>query len=61
MPQVLDAPEAVRSRDAEVVRIKHRVAPFGYQLLLDLYDCKAGACDDLSLCYEFLEIGRAHV
>ena len=27
---------------------------FGYQLLLDLYDCKAGASDDLTLCYEFL-------
>ena len=27
---------------------------FGYQQLLDLYDCKAGACDDLTLCYEFL-------
>ena len=55
MPQVLDAPEVVRSRDAQVMKVKHRVAPFGYQLLLDLYDCKAGACDDLSLCYEFLE------
>ena len=28
---------------------------FGYQLLLDLYDCKEGACDDLSLCYQFLD------
>lgn len=28
---------------------------FGYQLLLDLYDCKPGACDDLSLCYKFLD------
>ena len=28
---------------------------FGYQLLLDLYDCKPGACDDLSLCYQFLD------
>ena len=27
---------------------------FGYQLLLDLYDCKTGASDDLTLCYEFL-------
>ena len=30
-------------------------APFGYELLLDLYDCKPGACDDLSLCYKFLD------
>ena len=28
---------------------------FGYQLLLDLYDCKPGVCDDLSLCYQFLD------
>ena len=28
---------------------------FGYQLLLDLYDCKKGSCDDLSLCYQFLD------
>jgi S-adenosylmethionine decarboxylase len=29
--------------------------PFGYELLLDLYGCKIGACDDLSLCYQFLD------
>jgi len=28
---------------------------FGFQLLLDLYDCRAGACDDLTLCYQFLD------
>lgn len=28
---------------------------FGYELLLDLYDCKSGACDDLALCYKFLD------
>lgn len=28
---------------------------FGYQLLLDLYGCKTGVCDDLSLCYQFLD------
>ena len=28
---------------------------FGSELLLDLYDCKAGACDDLTLCYKFLD------
>lgn len=28
---------------------------FGYQLLLDLYDCKIGVCDDLTLCYQFLD------
>lgn len=29
--------------------------PFGNLLTLDLYGCKKGACDDLSLCYNFLE------
>ncbi len=28
---------------------------FGYQLLLDLYDCKEGVCEDLNLCYQFLD------
>ncbi len=28
---------------------------FGFQLLLDLYDCKDGVCDDLNLCYRFLD------
>ncbi len=29
--------------------------PFGYLLTLDLYGCKEGACDDINLCYQFLE------
>jgi len=29
--------------------------PFGYLMTLDLYGCKAGTCDDLNLCYKFLE------
>jgi len=28
---------------------------FGFQLLLDLYGCKPGTCDDLGLCYQFLD------
>jgi len=28
---------------------------FGYQLLLDLYDCKEGVCDDITLNYQFLD------
>lgn len=32
-----------------------RELAFGYELLLDLYDCKPGACDDLALCYKFLD------
>lgn len=29
--------------------------PFGYLMTIDLYDCKPGICDDLGLCYQFLE------
>ena len=32
-----------------------KTAVFGYELLLDLYDCKPGVCDDLTLCYNFLD------
>ncbi len=28
---------------------------FGYQLLLDLYGCKKDVCDDLGVCYQFLD------
>lgn len=31
------------------------INPFGYLLTLDLYDCKEGVCDDIDLCYRFLE------
>lgn len=29
--------------------------PFGYSYLLDMYDCRPGAADDLELTYRFLE------
>jgi S-adenosylmethionine decarboxylase len=32
-----------------------RPKAFGYELLLDLYDCTPGTCDDLALCYKFLD------
>lgn len=28
---------------------------FGYQLLLDFYDCVPEVCDDIELCYDFLD------
>ena len=28
---------------------------FGYELLLDCYDCKPGVCDDIAHCYKFLD------
>jgi S-adenosylmethionine decarboxylase len=48
MPQVDEVLAAQSLKEA-------RLAPFGFQLLLDLYRCKKGACDDLGLCYNFLE------
>ena len=48
MPQVCEVPVIEAKKTA-------RLEPFGFQLLLDLYDCKRGACDDLGLCYNFLE------
>ncbi|HOY10553.1 MAG TPA: S-adenosylmethionine decarboxylase [Candidatus Omnitrophota bacterium] len=35
--------------------IKQETEVFGYQLLLDLYSCQPGACDDLTLNYRFLD------
>lgn len=37
------------------IQEKKCASAFGYQLLLDLYDCKPGSCDDLALCYKFLD------
>ncbi len=49
-------------KDNTLSRIRNNIekpvqkdAAFGYELLLDLYDCKEGACDDLALCYRFLD------
>jgi len=36
-------------------KIAAKETAFGFELLLDLYDCQAGACDDLNLCYRFLD------
>ena len=49
-------PQLIEEAAVETSKPRRRlVPPFGYQLLLDLYHCKKGACDDLSLCYDFLE------
>jgi len=34
---------------------------FGYQILLDLYGCKKGVCDDMELCYDFLDKIVEHI
>lgn len=32
-----------------------KIEPFGYLMTIDLYNCRSGVCDDLNLCYYFLE------
>jgi len=49
MSQVCEAPDVAGSEE------RQETAAFGFQLLLDLYGCRKGACDDLALCYGFLE------
>ena len=50
-----DIIKTVKGEMKEINENLGRDAPaFGYQLLLDLYDCAKGVCDDLTLCYEFL-------
>ncbi len=53
MPPPVNNAKRDRIRMSKTTGSKNQV--FGYQLLLDLYDCKAGVCDDLSLCYKFLD------
>lgn len=41
--------------DYKTVATFKEPAPFGRLLTIDLYGCKSGVCDDLSLCYDFLD------
>jgi S-adenosylmethionine/arginine decarboxylase-like enzyme len=43
--------ESLPARPQQITKQK----AFGYELLLDLYDCRPGVCDDLALCYKFLD------
>jgi len=54
--KTLEKPVLIQKTPAQrkTQEIKPELA-FGYQLLLDLYDCKEGVCDDLALCYRFLD------
>ncbi|MFH1413483.1 MAG: S-adenosylmethionine decarboxylase [Candidatus Omnitrophota bacterium] len=45
----VDLPTVNRGQESKACEV------FGYQLLLDLYDCKSGTCGDLTLCYNFLD------
>src|SRR3989304_10464434 len=48
-------PNYRRGRKKDMTKQNMTNPVFGYQLLLDLYDCKEGVCDDLQLCYNFLD------
>ena len=50
--QVIDRQTTIIIEKEQVTK---KLEPFGYELLLDLYDCRPGVCDDLSLCYKFLD------
>ena len=39
----------------ETSTVVKKVPAFGYEYLLDLYNCKPDACDDITLCYKFLD------
>lgn len=39
----------------EIAALTKEAAVFGFELLLDLYNCKPGACDDIDLCYRYLD------
>lgn len=57
MGPVCPASKQNTKKDAEL----KKYGVFGYQLLLDLYDCKPGVCDDLNLCYKFLDEIVSHL
>lgn len=44
---------AIKVKD--ISELTKETAVFGYELLLDLYNCKPGACDDIDLCYRYLD------
>ncbi len=54
MPEEIMLENIVEEKPARLSKARKAQA-FGYELLLDLYNCKKGACDDLALCYRFLD------
>ncbi|MFC1675408.1 S-adenosylmethionine decarboxylase [Candidatus Omnitrophota bacterium] len=54
MQNTLKAPGQNIRTEKLIQKVKKEKA-FGFQLLLDLYEVKPGACGDLSLCYKFLD------
>lgn len=42
------------SLSVKKIQRKKTSKAFGYELVLDLYNCRTGACDDVRLCYKFL-------
>ncbi|MFA5157187.1 MAG: S-adenosylmethionine decarboxylase [Candidatus Omnitrophota bacterium] len=49
LPQAENKPLQRKAQESK------RPKAFGYELLLDLYDCTPGLCDDLAICYKFLD------
>jgi S-adenosylmethionine/arginine decarboxylase-like enzyme len=47
--------EFIKTPGGDCLKRPTPAKPFGYLLTLDLYGCKPGAADDLTLCYNFLE------
>jgi S-adenosylmethionine decarboxylase len=47
--------KAVTQENKTNIKSSAKDTAFGFQLLLDLYDCRPGVCDDLTLCYQFLD------
>jgi len=54
MPKELMLENIVQEKPVRLTRTR-KIQAFGYELLLDLYNCKKGTCDDLALCYQFLD------
>jgi len=54
MPRQFMMDNPVQEKPVRLHKIQKPQA-FGYELLLDLYNCKKGTCDDLALCYRFLD------
>ncbi|HOU35962.1 MAG TPA: S-adenosylmethionine decarboxylase [Candidatus Omnitrophota bacterium] len=54
MPRALVLENIVQEKPVRLNKT-HKTQAFGFELLLDLYNCKKGACDDLALCYRFLD------
>jgi len=42
-------------RNRARVRLSKKLKPFGYQMVLAVYGCTGNICDNIDLCYNFLD------